>query len=97
MRALSFYQSSRWPPDLKSQYPLGPGKEPGYIILFFKKKSPCKRIPPRVPDDTDYVSGKINTIKETTEAILVASREVYLEANKENSAGCNHKLKIAEK
>jgi len=54
-------------------------------------------------DDSDYVSGKINTTKETTKAVLVASAEVYLEANNEknecmlmpyeHSLGCNHNLK----
>jgi hypothetical protein len=36
-RALSLYQSSRWPPDLKSACPLGPRKEPSYTILFSQK------------------------------------------------------------
>jgi len=36
-RALSLYQSSRWPPDLKYHCPLGPRKEPRYIILFSQK------------------------------------------------------------
>jgi len=50
-------------------------------------------------DDSDYVSGKINT----TKPVLVASEEVYLEANNErneymlmpyeHSPGCNHNLK----
>ena len=55
------------------------------IYSPFFSESPGKRIPSRFPDDTDYVSGKINTIKETTEAVLVASREVYLEANNEKN------------
>jgi len=58
-------------------------------------------------DDTDCVSGKINTIKETTKAVLVASREVYIEENDEKneymslpyeqSPGCNHNLKMTDK
>jgi hypothetical protein len=57
--------------------------------------------------DTEYVSGEINTIKETKKAVLVASREGYLEVNNEKneymlipyeqSAGCNHNLKMADK
>lgn len=58
-------------------------------------------------EDSDYVSGKICTIKETTEAVLVASRDIYLEANTEKtqyvlipyeqSARRHHNLKMADK
>ena len=47
-RALSLYQSSGWPPDLRSWCPVGPRKGPGYIIPF-SQKVPASESPPGSP------------------------------------------------
>jgi hypothetical protein len=57
-------------------------------------------------DDISYVSGKLNTVKESTEAVLVASREICLDADTEkteymfksheHNGGYNQYLKMAD-
>jgi hypothetical protein len=55
-RALLHYKSSRWPPDLKSECPLGPRKETRYNCSFLSK-IPTNKPPPvslhRVPIERD--------------------------------------------
>jgi len=57
-KALFLTKSSRWPPDLISQCPLGPGKKPRYTIIYiytiyyllytisFLSKGPANEPPP---------------------------------------------------
>ena len=45
---MSLYQSSRWPPDLKSSCPQGPREEPGCTILF-SQKVPASELSPGSP------------------------------------------------